>query len=119
MRNQSGYTNHPMKPLAPKRQPWVMTQVTSPKKDSAKYAKEASSVFKHPTVQQELLLRERIEHRAMEKLEKLHEAVGLSRQTKRLQRQKSAGHIGEIVKALQEQENFKRSLSMGNHSTSP
>eukprot|EP00249_Psilotum_nudum_P006905 c20149_g3_i1 orf=100-459(+) len=119
MRNQSGYTNHPMRPLAPKRQPWAMTQATSPKKDSAKFAKESSSLFKHPTVQQELLLRERIEHRAMEKLEKLHEAVGLSRQTKRLQRQKSANRIGEIVKALQEQEKFRRSLSTENHSISP
>lgn len=106
--------SHPMQPLCPKKQPWVMSQAASRPGSMARSPKSvmAASAKPQPTVEEELLLRQRIDERAAQKLEKRHDALGLDRQARRLQRQKSSGDTGKIVKALKEME-FKRSLSLG------
>ncbi|MCO5562791.1 hypothetical protein L7F22_016423 [Adiantum nelumboides] len=104
---------HPMQPLCPKKQPWVMSQAPSRPGAMAHSPKHPISVSRPPpSVEEEILLRQRIEERAAQKLEKRHDAVSLDRQARRLQRQKSSEDIGKKVKALQERE-FKRSSSLG------
>ncbi|KAI5062995.1 hypothetical protein GOP47_0021542 [Adiantum capillus-veneris] len=104
---------HPMQPLCPKKQPWVMSQATSRPRAMAHSPKYPTSPSRsRPSVEDELLLRQRIEERAAQKLEKRHDAVSLDRQARRLQRQKSSDDIGKKVKALQDRE-FKRSSSLG------
>ncbi|MCO5577963.1 hypothetical protein L7F22_031800 [Adiantum nelumboides] len=104
---------HPMQPLCPKKQPWVMSQAPSRPGAMAHSPKHPISVSRSPpSVEEEILLRQRIEERAAQKLEKRHDAVSLDRQARRLQRQKSSDDIGKKVKALQERE-FKRSSSLG------
>ncbi|KAH7425223.1 hypothetical protein KP509_11G045100 [Ceratopteris richardii] len=105
-------SRHPMQPLCPKRQPWSI-QVTSRPMAMAHSPQQSSSPFQSlPTVEQEILLRQRIEERVALKLEKRHDAVSVERQARRLQRQKFTDNPGKIVKALQERE-YKRSASFG------
>lgn len=94
--------NHPMQPLSPKHQPWFMAQAPDRNLASAYMSRSPTKTrsFTAPTttVEQELVLRARIEQRSQEKLEKLHEAVSHDRFVRRRQRQRVAGHVGEIIK---------------------
>jgi hypothetical protein len=75
--------NHPMQPLSPKHQPWFRTQAPDRNLASAYMSRSPveTRLFGAPaqTVEQELVLRARIEQRSAEKLEKLHEAVNHDR----------------------------------------
>lgn len=72
-----------MQPLSPKHQPWFRRQAPYRKLASANLSRSPTEqrLFGAPaqTVEQELVLRARIEQRAAEKLEKLHEAVSHDR----------------------------------------
>ena len=71
-----------MQPLSPKQQPWVMAKAPSHPKAMARSTAEAKAPVKPLSVQRELASRERIEQRAMQRLEKLHDAVSLDRQAR-------------------------------------
>ncbi|CAM6105700.1 unnamed protein product [Calypogeia fissa] len=102
MRSRMTSRNHPIQPLSPKHQPWVRMQAPDRKLAIAYLSRSPAEprLFGAPaqTVEQELVLRARIEQRSAEKLEKLHEAVSHDRFVRRRQRQRVAGHIGDIVK---------------------
>eukprot|EP00250_Pteridium_aquilinum_P035606 c970_g1_i1 orf=253-606(+) len=106
--------NHPMQPLCPRKQPWVMSQAASRPGDMVGCPKFSMAAVKAPpSVEEELLLRQRIEERAAQKLEKRHDAVSLDRQARRLRRRKSPDDAGKIVKVLQERKS-KKCSSLGN-----
>jgi hypothetical protein len=94
--------NHPMQPLSPKHQPWFRTQAPDRNLASAYMSRSPveTRLFGAPaqTVEQEIVLRARIEQRSAEKLEKLHEAVNHDRFVRKRHRQHVVGHIGEIVR---------------------
>lgn len=94
--------NDPMQPLSPKHQPWFRMQAPDRKLASAYLSRSPTEqrLFGAPaqTIEQEIVLRARIEQRSAEKLEKLHEAVSHDRYVRKRQRQRGARHIGDIVK---------------------
>lgn len=75
--------NHPMQPLSPKHQPWFMAQAPDRNLASAYMSRSPTETRSFgsstTTVEQELVLRARIEQRSQEKQEKLHEAVSHDR----------------------------------------
>ncbi|KAJ7525463.1 hypothetical protein O6H91_17G052500 [Diphasiastrum complanatum] len=113
MRSRVASGNHPTQPLSPKQQPWAIIQAPhrqEAKVNRSKSGKEPKFNVYHLTVQQEIRQRKRIEQHTSEKIEKLHEAVSLQRQARKIQREKVAGQTGEMIKFLQEQGTMKSSI---------
>ena len=79
MKQQKYDGNHPMQPLCPRKQPWLSSQTIGSRPAAMARSFSNPHIAPQLSVEDLLLLRQRIADRASIKLEKLHSAVDTRR----------------------------------------